>query len=143
MFIVQVAAVSCAATHVPESKTANQSFRYSGFRNAAKVEVLLGSSFIGVITGRSESYSKTRPVFTRIAKFGLTARRFRQCLREGASMQMRSCESIQFNTARCVTRLYSHTRLSRNLFLVAPHNCSETLRSRLLLLLVASLNYVL
>jgi hypothetical protein len=30
----------------------------------------------------------------------LAARRFRQCLREGASMQMRSCESIQFNTAK-------------------------------------------
>ena len=41
MFIVQVAAVSWAATHVPESKTANQSFRYTGFRSAAKVEVLL------------------------------------------------------------------------------------------------------
>ena len=27
MFIVQVAAVSCAATHVPESKMANHSFR--------------------------------------------------------------------------------------------------------------------
>jgi hypothetical protein len=41
MFIVQVAAVSWAATHVPESKMANQSFRYTGFRSAAKVEVLL------------------------------------------------------------------------------------------------------
>jgi hypothetical protein len=50
MFIVQVAAVSCAATHVPESKTANQSFRYNGFRSAAKVEVLLGLSFTGVVT---------------------------------------------------------------------------------------------
>jgi hypothetical protein len=50
MFIVQVAAVSCAATHVPESKTANQSFRYSGFRSAAKVEVLSGRSFIEVVT---------------------------------------------------------------------------------------------
>jgi len=50
MFIVQVAAVSCAATQVPESKTANQSFRYSGFRSAAKVEVLSGLSFTGVVT---------------------------------------------------------------------------------------------
>jgi hypothetical protein len=41
MFIVQVAAVSWAAMHVPESKMANQSFRYTGFRSAAKVEVLL------------------------------------------------------------------------------------------------------
>ena len=41
MFIVQVAAVSCAGTHVPESKMANQSFRYTGLRSAAKVEVLL------------------------------------------------------------------------------------------------------
>ena len=73
MFIVQVAAVSCAATHVPESKTANQSFRYSGFRSAAKVEVLLGSSFTGVVTGRSESYSKTRPLYR--SKFGPAAGR--------------------------------------------------------------------
>jgi hypothetical protein len=51
MFIVQVAAVSCAATHVPEIKTANQSFRYSGFRNAAKVEVLLALWFTDVVTG--------------------------------------------------------------------------------------------
>jgi hypothetical protein len=41
IFIVQVAAVSWAATHVPESKMANQSFRYIGLRSAAKVEVLL------------------------------------------------------------------------------------------------------
>jgi hypothetical protein len=34
------------------------------------------------------------------AEFGLAARRLRQCLREGASMQRRSCESIQFNTFR-------------------------------------------
>ena len=40
MFIVQVAAVSCAATHVPESKMADQSFRYAGFRSATKVDVL-------------------------------------------------------------------------------------------------------
>src|SRR6266436_721012 len=49
MFIVQVAAVSCAATHVPESKTANQSFRYTGFRRAAKVEGLLRRTFISVV----------------------------------------------------------------------------------------------
>ena len=49
MFIVQVAAVSCAATHVPESKMANQSFRYTGLRSAAKVEVLLRLRFISVI----------------------------------------------------------------------------------------------
>jgi len=46
MFIVQVAAVSCAATHVPESKMANQSFRYTGLRRAVKVEVLLRRTFI-------------------------------------------------------------------------------------------------
>ena len=49
MFIVQVAAVSCAATHVPENKMANQSFRYTGFRRAVKVEVLLRRTFISVI----------------------------------------------------------------------------------------------
>jgi hypothetical protein len=48
--------VSCAATHVPESKTANQSFRYNGFRKAAKVELLFGSSFTGVVTGPSQSF---------------------------------------------------------------------------------------
>lgn len=40
IFIVQVAAVSCAATQVPENKMANQNFRYTGFRRAAKVEFL-------------------------------------------------------------------------------------------------------
>src|ERR1700720_3198857 len=49
MFIVQVAAVSCAATHVPGSKMANHSFRYTGFRSAAKVEVLLRRTFISVV----------------------------------------------------------------------------------------------
>src|SRR6201998_3163039 len=49
MFIVQVAAVSCAATHVPESQMANQSFRYTGFRSAAKVEVLLRRTFITLL----------------------------------------------------------------------------------------------
>ena len=49
MFIVQVAAVSCAATQVPESKMANQSFRYTGLRSAAKVEVLLRRTFISVL----------------------------------------------------------------------------------------------
>src|ERR1700738_5210735 len=46
MFIVQVAAVSCAATHVPESKMENQSFRYTGLRSAVKVEVLSRLTFI-------------------------------------------------------------------------------------------------
>src|SRR5258708_40296050 len=50
MFIVQVAPVSCAATLVPESKTANHSFRYSGFRSAAKVDGLLGLWFTGVVS---------------------------------------------------------------------------------------------
>jgi len=54
MFIVQVAAVSCVATHVPESKMANQSFRYSGFRSARKVEVLSEWSFIGFLTAKLE-----------------------------------------------------------------------------------------
>src|SRR5271169_4092231 len=62
MFIVQVAAVSCAATHVPESKMANQSFRYTGFCNAAKVEVLLRRTFISV-RGLRCSNSKTRNTF--------------------------------------------------------------------------------
>src|SRR6266446_6198030 len=59
MFIVQVTAVSCAATHVPESKTANQSCRYSGFRSAAKVEVLSGFSFTGFVTATEARVSRT------------------------------------------------------------------------------------
>jgi hypothetical protein len=77
MFIVQVAAVSCAATHVPESKTANHSFRYSGFRSAAKVEVLLGLSFIGAITRpkpelleNQNSYYLGSPNLNRRRRFG-------------------------------------------------------------------------
>jgi hypothetical protein len=78
MFIVQVAAVSCAATHVPESKTANHSFRYNGFRSAAKVEVLLGLSFTGVVTETTLELLKTRTVFTlEVGRFGPTGRRFR------------------------------------------------------------------
>src|SRR5258708_13948472 len=37
MFIVQVAAGSCPARHVPQSETANHSFRYSRFRMTAKL----------------------------------------------------------------------------------------------------------
>jgi hypothetical protein len=39
-FIVQVAAVSCAATHVPEIKLASHMFRKTGFRRAVQVELL-------------------------------------------------------------------------------------------------------
>src|SRR6516165_5481723 len=39
-FMVQVAAVSCAATHVPEIRLANHMFRNTGFRRAVQVEVL-------------------------------------------------------------------------------------------------------
>jgi hypothetical protein len=46
--MVHVAAVSCADTHVPESKMASQSLRYTGFCNAAKVEVFLRRTFISV-----------------------------------------------------------------------------------------------
>jgi hypothetical protein len=40
-FMVQVAAVSCAATHVPEIRLANHIFRYTGFRRAVQVELSL------------------------------------------------------------------------------------------------------
>src|SRR5260370_7394292 len=44
-FIVQVAAVSCAATHVPETKLASHMLRKTGFRRAVQVEfVLIGVS---------------------------------------------------------------------------------------------------
>src|SRR6516162_7907597 len=39
-FIVQVAAVSCAATQAPEMRLANHIFRKTGFRRAVQVELL-------------------------------------------------------------------------------------------------------
>jgi hypothetical protein len=69
LFIVQVAAVSCAATHVPESKIANQSFRYSGLRNAANVEVLSGLPFIGIVGSRTRGLLESRLAYNRIANF--------------------------------------------------------------------------
>jgi hypothetical protein len=41
IFIIQVAALLCAATQVPETTVAIQSFLNAGFRSAAQVEVLL------------------------------------------------------------------------------------------------------
>src|SRR5438034_8353979 len=38
-FIIQVAAVSCAATQVPETRLANHMFRKTGFRRAVQVEL--------------------------------------------------------------------------------------------------------
>jgi hypothetical protein len=40
-FIVHVAAVSCAATQVPEIKLASHMFRKTGFRRAVQVEFAL------------------------------------------------------------------------------------------------------
>ena len=40
VFITHTAAVSCAATQVPEIKLASHSLRKTGFRNAAKVDIL-------------------------------------------------------------------------------------------------------
>src|SRR5580692_11163128 len=82
MFIVQVAAVSCAATHVPESKMANQSFRYTGFRRAAKVEVLLRRTFISI--GRLE-----RPDI-QVATFGSPAGPFRDGVNMRPSIKLQS-----------------------------------------------------
>ena len=41
LFIIQVAAVSCADTHVPETTVANQSFLKVGFCKAIQLEVLV------------------------------------------------------------------------------------------------------
>jgi hypothetical protein len=41
IFIVQVAALSCAATQVPEITAASQSFLNAGFRSAAQVELVV------------------------------------------------------------------------------------------------------
>jgi hypothetical protein len=101
MFIVQVAAVSCAATHVPEINTANQSFRYSGFRNAAKVDVLLALWFTDVVTGPKLELLKNQtglylesPGLDRPQAFPVGA---------GAKAQQRRlifCEPIQSNAAK-------------------------------------------
>ena len=101
MFIVQVAAVSCAATHVPEINTANQSFRYSGFRNAAKVDVLFALWFTDVVTGPKLELLKNQtglylesPGLGRPQAFPVGA---------GAKAQQRrfiSCEPIQCNAAK-------------------------------------------
>jgi len=77
MFIVQVAAVSCAATHVPESKMANQSFRYTGFRSAAKVEVLLRRTFISVVEAAVGVTRRLERSFIQVAKSGSPAGPFR------------------------------------------------------------------
>jgi hypothetical protein len=45
-FIVQVAAVSCAATQVPETKLASHMFRKTGFRRAVQVEFALIGGFL-------------------------------------------------------------------------------------------------
>jgi hypothetical protein len=49
MFIVQVAAVSCAATQVPEIKLANQSLRKTGFCNAFQVELFFIEVFLASV----------------------------------------------------------------------------------------------
>jgi hypothetical protein len=41
IFIIQVAALSCAATQVPEITAAIQSFLNAGFRSAAQVEFVV------------------------------------------------------------------------------------------------------
>jgi hypothetical protein len=77
MFIVQVAAVSCAATHVAESKMANQSFRYTGFCNAAKVEVPLRRTFINVVEAVGAVTRKLEIHFIQVAKSGSPAEPYR------------------------------------------------------------------
>jgi len=51
-FMVQVAAVSCAATHVPEIKLANHMFRKTGFRRAVQVEVLVIGRLVYLINSK-------------------------------------------------------------------------------------------
>jgi hypothetical protein len=47
--MVQVAAVSWAATQVPEIKLANHMFRKTGFRRAVQVEVLAAGRLVDLI----------------------------------------------------------------------------------------------
>jgi hypothetical protein len=70
MFIVQVAAVSCAATHVPESKMANQGFRNTGFCRAAKVELLLRRTFISVVEAVRGVTLEIEIAFIQVTKSG-------------------------------------------------------------------------
>ena len=51
-FIVQVAAVSCAATQVPEIKLATHMFRKTGFRRAVQVEFALIGGFLTLLISR-------------------------------------------------------------------------------------------
>jgi hypothetical protein len=53
--IVQVAALSCAATQVPEIKAVIQSLRNAGFRSAAQVEfvVIIGNEVIHPVTNEA------------------------------------------------------------------------------------------
>ena len=77
MFIVQAAAVSCAATHVPESKMANQSFRYTGLRRAVKVEVLLRRTFISVGEAAVGVTQRVERPYIQVATSGSPAGPFR------------------------------------------------------------------
>jgi hypothetical protein len=49
VFITHTAAVSCAATHVPEIKLASHSLRKTGFRSAVKVDSLLEPLLIRIV----------------------------------------------------------------------------------------------
>ncbi|SRR6266446_5143651 len=53
MFIVHVAAVSCAATQVPEIKLANHSLRKTGFCNAVQVELFFIGVFLVQVSNKS------------------------------------------------------------------------------------------
>jgi hypothetical protein len=46
VFIVQVAAVSCADTQIPDTMLVNQSLRNTGFLNESQMEVLLIQDFV-------------------------------------------------------------------------------------------------
>jgi hypothetical protein len=46
VFIVQVAAVSCADTQIPDTMLVNQSLRNTGFLNESQMEVLFIQDFV-------------------------------------------------------------------------------------------------
>jgi len=60
IFIIEVAALSWAATQVPEMTAAIQSFLNAGFRSAAQVElvVMIGGLHPVTKTARSRSFRK-------------------------------------------------------------------------------------
>ncbi len=71
VFIVQVAAVSCAETQIPDTMLVNQSLRNTGFLNESQMEVLLIQDFVALVLvqvqcGFGHEFSKSTSLFAQI-----------------------------------------------------------------------------